>query len=146
MAIYEPSNLAKPIVGGVYTSDKRLALTADGRICDDTDPEADTLLVGEGGTIPADEARSLGLITKRAGRDDDDESPMARRQRSVVNRPASAESNGEDEEDEEDTEDEENEDEEDEDEETPPPPTSSGLTVNTTPTRQRATRAQRRAR
>lgn len=74
--IYNPEDLRKNAVGGDYVSDKRLCLTADGEICDAGDVEARTLLVPEGGTIPGDEARALGLLSPRSRRSE--ESPSAR--------------------------------------------------------------------
>lgn len=45
----------------MYTSDRRLYLTRDGRVVEDGDPEAHQLLVGAGGQITAEMARQYGL-------------------------------------------------------------------------------------
>jgi hypothetical protein len=43
------------------TPGKSLALTADNRVVDGGDPEAEFVLVGEFGTLPADLAKELGV-------------------------------------------------------------------------------------
>ena len=48
--------------GGMYVSPVRLCVTADGELCDENDPRAVRLLVGQGGSIPAREAAQYGLI------------------------------------------------------------------------------------
>lgn len=47
-----------------FVSDKRYFLTADGRVVEDGDPEAHSLLVGEGGLLPEAEAERYGLKLK----------------------------------------------------------------------------------
>jgi len=46
----------------MYTSPARICVSADGELCDETDPRAVRLLVAEGGQIPASEAAKYGLI------------------------------------------------------------------------------------
>jgi hypothetical protein len=45
----------------MWTSPRRIYLDASGNVVDDTSPAKATLLVAEGGTIPLDQAVSLGL-------------------------------------------------------------------------------------
>jgi hypothetical protein len=47
---------------GMWTSDRRLCLTRDGKVVEDGDPESFELLVGEGGVLPLDRAQNLGLV------------------------------------------------------------------------------------
>lgn len=54
--------LRKEPEGGTYTSPARLYTTAVGELCAEDDPRAAFLLVGEGGQLPAEEARRYGLI------------------------------------------------------------------------------------
>lgn len=48
----------------MYVSDKRLCLDADGKVVDCESTEARELLVGEGGELPEDRARELGLLSE----------------------------------------------------------------------------------
>lgn len=45
-----------------YIADKRLCLDADGKIVDCESTDARSLLVGEGGSLPDEEARKYGLV------------------------------------------------------------------------------------
>jgi len=45
-----------------WTADKRYYLSADGRVVEEDDPEAHTLLVGEGGAMPLADAERYGLV------------------------------------------------------------------------------------
>ena len=56
--------------GNMWTAPERLCLTADGRVVDESDPAAVKLLVGKGGQITAETARSLGLLLEPGGADD----------------------------------------------------------------------------
>lgn len=47
----------------MWTSDRRLYLDDEGKVVGADDPGRTTLLVGEGGKLPADRARELGLIS-----------------------------------------------------------------------------------
>lgn len=49
-----------------YVSDKRLCLDAAGKVVDCDSIEARELLVGEGGEMPEERARELGLIKAQA--------------------------------------------------------------------------------
>ncbi len=63
--------IANPAVaagGKVWTSDRRLWLTPDGKVVEDGDPAARTLLCAPGQTIPWDQAVALGLVTGGKGR------------------------------------------------------------------------------
>ena len=48
--------------GNAYVSDKRLYLTRAGAVVEEGDPAADSLLVGEGGTISHEDAERYGLL------------------------------------------------------------------------------------
>lgn len=48
----------------MYTSEKRLYLTADGKVVQEGDPAAATLLVGEGGQLSDEDAERYGLTEK----------------------------------------------------------------------------------
>lgn len=47
----------------VYTSPRRLYLTADGKVVGHDSPDKQTLLVAEGGTLPLADAERYGLVT-----------------------------------------------------------------------------------
>lgn len=49
-----------------YTSEKRLYLTADGKVVEEGDPNAATLLVGEGGQLSDEDAEHYGLVKGKA--------------------------------------------------------------------------------
>lgn len=51
----------------MYTSDKRLYVTADGKVVEEGDPAAVSLLVGIGGQLSDEDARRYGLIADNAG-------------------------------------------------------------------------------
>lgn len=48
--------------GGNWTSDRRLYLDANGAVVEHDDNTKVELLVGEGGTIPMQRAKELGLV------------------------------------------------------------------------------------
>jgi len=50
--------------GAMYVSPERICVSADGELCDETDPHAVRLLVAKGGEIPAAEAAKYGLIAR----------------------------------------------------------------------------------
>ena len=56
------STLRKAAEGAMYVSDERLYVSADGRVVGGDDPAAVRLLVGKGGSIPATDAATYGLI------------------------------------------------------------------------------------
>jgi hypothetical protein len=45
-----------------WTADKRYCLTEDGRVVADDDPEARTVLIGEGSQMPLADAERYGLV------------------------------------------------------------------------------------
>jgi hypothetical protein len=45
-----------------WTADKRYCLTADGRVVADDDPEARTVLIGEGSQMSLADAERYGLV------------------------------------------------------------------------------------
>jgi hypothetical protein len=49
---------------GSYVADRRLYLNAEGQVVEAKDPSAVRLLVAEGGTVPLEQARSLGLMNE----------------------------------------------------------------------------------
>jgi hypothetical protein len=49
-------------VMGMWTADRRLYLDRDGKVVEADDPSKTSLLVGMGGQLPEDRARTLGLI------------------------------------------------------------------------------------
>lgn len=49
-----------------YTSDKRLCLSADGKVVDCDSPQAASVLVGEGGTLSDEDAKKYGLVAAAA--------------------------------------------------------------------------------
>jgi hypothetical protein len=55
------SNWGKRMDGAKFTSDRRLYTDKDGNVVEADDPAKLTLLVGEGGAIPMERARELGL-------------------------------------------------------------------------------------
>ena len=78
--------LRKPKDGAFYKSPRRLCVTADDELVDETDPRAVRLLVGEGGELPTAVAAHYGLIADegesgaessqdeaQGGEDEDDE-------------------------------------------------------------------------
>jgi hypothetical protein len=46
----------------MYTADRRLYLNAEGKVVEADDPTRASLLVGQGGTLPLDQAQRLGLV------------------------------------------------------------------------------------
>ncbi len=48
----------------MYTSEKRLYLTAEGKVVEEGDPNAATLLVGIGGQLSDEDAERYGLTGK----------------------------------------------------------------------------------
>ena len=137
--IYEAESLRKRLVGGNYISDLRLCLTADGRLCDETDPAAVSLLVAAGGTIPGPQARELGLAAGTVSHAE--ESATAHREavsgvNPSVGAPEAVPDESED--DEEPEEDESDAEEDEEDEESEEEPANKALQTH------RASRRQRR--
>ena len=57
------------MAAGDYVSDRRLYLDAQGAVVERGDPNAVSLLVGEGGTVPAARARELGLVNEEQRKD-----------------------------------------------------------------------------
>lgn len=97
----EIKKLRKDPENGEYISDVRLFVTADGELCTEDDPNAATLLVGEGSTLPADVAAQYGLIKGVDGPAEEDatasegepaEEPKARRKASLPRKRAGARS------------------------------------------------------
>ncbi len=62
------ANPAATAGGKVWTADRRLWLTPDGKVVEDGHPDARTLLCAPGQTIPYDQAVALGLVTGGKGR------------------------------------------------------------------------------
>ena len=62
------ANPAAAAGGKVWTADRRLWLTVDGKVVEDGHPDARTLLCAPGQTIPYDQAERLGLVTGGKGR------------------------------------------------------------------------------
>lgn len=52
------------MAAGDYVANRRLYLNAEGQVVERGDPSATTLLVGEGGVVPAQRARELGLVSE----------------------------------------------------------------------------------
>lgn len=63
--------------GNMYRSDKRLLLTADGKIVGPDDPKGVTLLVAEGGELPYPEAIKYGLVPDPQKQEGKAEAPKA---------------------------------------------------------------------
>lgn len=57
-----PFHVDKKGSGAMYRSDKRLLLTADGKVVGPDDPKGVSLLVAEGGELPYQDAIKYGLI------------------------------------------------------------------------------------
>lgn len=55
-------DLRREPAGAMYVSPARICVTADGELCEETDPRAVRLLVAKGCEIPAAEAAQYGLI------------------------------------------------------------------------------------
>lgn len=60
----EIHDLRQPANGAFWTSPERLCVTADGRVTDQDDPEAVSLLVAKGGQLPIATARRYGLVAE----------------------------------------------------------------------------------
>ena len=76
----------------MWRSPERICVTADGKLCEETDPAAMRLLVAKGGEIPAAEAAKYGLIAttgpeetppaaREAPKAEAEEAPVAERER-----------------------------------------------------------------
>jgi hypothetical protein len=59
---FKIEDIKRPAAGSFWTSPSRICLTAEGELCEETDPRARRLLVAAGSQIPAAEAERLGLI------------------------------------------------------------------------------------
>jgi len=66
-------------------SDRRLYLDADGKVVQEDDPNAATLLVGPGGELPEERARALGLLSE--GPADEPAGPPAATEANAVEAP-----------------------------------------------------------
>lgn len=66
MAAIDPRSIAAERAGEAYVSPVRIAVTADGRLVTDDDPDAVAILVGAGGSLPWSVAEAYGLVAKPA--------------------------------------------------------------------------------
>ena len=58
------SDSLKARPGARWTADRRLYLSQDGQVVEASDPRRHALLVGQGGSIPLEQARALGLVAE----------------------------------------------------------------------------------
>lgn len=83
--------LQKQASGGQYVSDRRICLTKAGELCEETDPRANTLLVGVNGTLTLAEARRYGLLLEEGGPASKQRKPAEDKQREPESDKAPAE-------------------------------------------------------